>query len=379
MDSAAGGDGWGWGRAAHAGRPVTHGRPPGGRAQTLVAPVFVAALLAQAVRQGIDPAVLLRGLGLSLADLAKPGLAVSHREAITLVRRCLRLMPQPDLALRLGRQMVLTDWGTLALGLLGATTLGDALGLCLHHPASAGYLLDLREGSAPDGLVLIAEAFGGESDLQPFLVELTFAATVQQLRQTSQTMCAPAVVELMHPAPLRAAGYTAYFGCPVHFGRPQNALRMHHDWLAFRLPWASSLAHRLALQGLESEQQRWGSSSPLGLAVERTLRGLLPEVADLARVAGALNLSERSLRRHLALEGLSYRQVLDEARRSEALALMAGGPRPIAELARATGFSSHRAFTRAFKRWTGQWPSRFKGGADTQVVGTPATAPEEQD
>lgn len=306
------------------------------------------------MHQGIDPAVLLRGLGLSLADLAKPGLAVSHREAIALVRRCLRLMLQPDLALRLGRQMVLTDWGTLALG------------LCLHPPASAGYLLDQREGRAPDGLVLIAEAFGGESDLQPFLVELTFAATVQQLRQTSQTLCAPAVVELMHPAPLRAAGYTAYFGCPVHFGCPQNALRMHHDWLAFRLPWASSLAHRLALRGLEREQQRWGSSSPLGLAVERTLRGLLPEVADLARVAGALSLSERSLRRHLALEGLSYRQVLDEARRSEALALMAAGPRPIAELARATGFSSHRAFARAFKRWTGQWPSRFKRVAEAQ-------------
>jgi len=353
---------------------MTHQRRQGMRAQALVAPVFATALLTQAVHQGIDPTVLLRGLGMSTADLAEPGLAVSHREATTLVRRCLRLMPQPDLALRLGRQMVLTDWGTLALGLLGATTLGDALGLSLRHPASAGYLLELREGITPDGLVLIAEAFGGENDLAPFLVELTFAATVQQLRQTSQTMWAPTVVEVMHPAPLRAAGYTAFFGCPVHFGRPQNTLHIHHDWLAFRLPWASRLAHRLALQGLESEQQRWGSSSPLGLAVERTLRGLLPDVADLAQVASALNLSERSLRRHLAQEGLSFRRVLDEARRSEALALMAASPGPIAELARATGFSSHRAFTRAFKRWTGQWPSRFK-----RVAEAPATAPEEQD
>lgn len=327
---------------------------------------------------------------MSPADLAEPGLAVSHQQAITLVRRGLHLMPQPDLALQLGRHMVLTDWGTLALGLLGAATLGEALALCLRHPASAGYLLDMREGITPDGLMLIAEPFfggdggdgggdfGRHSDLQRFLVELTFAATVQQLRQASQTMCAPTGVEFVHPAPLRAAAYTAFFGCPVHFGRPQNTLHLHRDWLGFRLPWASSLARRLALRGLESEQQRWGSSSPLGIAVERTLRGLLPEVGDLAHVASALNLSERSLRRHLAQEGLSYRQVLDEARRSQALALMAGGTRPIAELARSTGFSSQRAFTRAFKRWTSQWPSRFKLAADLHPVAPPAACATEQ-
>jgi AraC-like DNA-binding protein len=77
-------------------------------------------------------------------------------------------------------------------------------------------------------------------------------------------------------------------------------------------------------------------------------------------VAHALNLSERSLRRKLEQEGLSFRGLLDEARKVRALELMAGDGNLLTDIALQTGFSDVRAFSRAFKRWTGRPPSSLR-------------------
>ena len=167
--------------------------------------------------------------------------------------------------------------------------------------------------------------------------------------------------------PADAAGYEAFYGCPVRFGSLRNALHTQPAWCAFALPWANGAATRLSTQLLRREVERLDAGPAIGFSVARSIRRRLPDVALLGQLAASLNLSERTLRRQLAQAGLSYRQLLDEGRKARAFELMAAGQRSLGEIAAAAGFSDARAFTRAFRRWTGHAPTGERGLAASAV------------
>ena len=326
----------------------------------MVAPAFLVPMLAELADHGVPLTPLFRGLELSASDFDVPGTVLSHRDAMTVVRRALQLLPLDDRGLAVGQRARITERGALALGQLSSATLGDAISLAVRFSASAGCLLQVHEQVVDHGRQLVAQPFPGDQDLQHFLVDLTFAATVQVRRQITLAKYTPMRVELVRDAPPQAEAYESFFGCPVQFGCQRNALTTSSHWLASPLPWARVMACSLSLQLLEREAERFSAMPAVGFSVERAIRRHLPQIADLAQVAASLNMSTRTLRRHLAQMGLSYRQLLDESRKARAFDLMTSGQRPISELAAATGFSDPRAFTRAFRRWTGRAPTQVR-------------------
>lgn len=77
-------------------------------------------------------------------------------------------------------------------------------------------------------------------------------------------------------------------------------------------------------------------------------------------IAKAMFMSARTLRRKLAAEVTSYSQLLDAVRSEFAKQYLADAARPLNEIAFLLGFSELSAFSRVFKRWTGQRPSAFR-------------------
>jgi len=329
-------------------------------ATSRVAPVYLIPLLAATEQAGIAPDALFHGLGLVAADLEVPGLTVFPIEANTVVRRALRLLDAPDLGLTLGIQTRITERGAMALGLLAAATLGDAIALTLQFPGSAGYLMAVHAELGSRTQRVVAEPQFGNDDIAPFLVDIMFAGSVRMRRQVSEAHYAPAQVELTRVRPANVAAYERHFACPVHFGCRRNVLTSARSWLDFPLPMANPMAYRLSRQLLTQQLERAGIPSALGMTVDRAISRALPLAATPADVAASLNMAERSLRRKLAQEGLSFRGLLDEARKARALELMAGPRWSITDIALQTGFSDVRAFSRAFKRWTGQAPSALQ-------------------
>jgi len=336
--------------------------PPGNTlgASTRVAPVYLIPLLAAAVRAGFAADGLFVGLGLKAGDLSVPGLTVTLNEANTVVRRALRVLHTPSLGLTLGMNTRITERGAMALGLMAAATLGQAIALALEFPGSAGYLLAVHAEQGKQAHWVVAEATFGNYDIAPFLVDIMFAGSVRIRRQVTETNYAPKAVDLVRPRPANAAAYEQFFACPVRFGCGRNVLASDLTWLAHPLPMANPMAYRLSRQLLEQAVEQTRAPSVLGLAVERAIRRALPLAVTPADVAGSLGLAERSLRRKLAQEGLNFRHLLDEARKARALELMNRAGRSLAEVASQTGFSDVRAFSRAFKRWTGHPPSALR-------------------
>jgi AraC-like DNA-binding protein len=77
-------------------------------------------------------------------------------------------------------------------------------------------------------------------------------------------------------------------------------------------------------------------------------------------VATALNVSDRTLRRRLEEEGVSYEKLLDLARCDLAQHYLARPTLPAAKVAHLLGFADQSAFFRACRRWFGVSPGQFR-------------------
>jgi AraC-like DNA-binding protein len=91
--------------------------------------------------------------------------------------------------------------------------------------------------------------------------------------------------------------------------------------------------------------------------LERLPRALSTRRNVAATVAEELGVGERTLQRYLRSEGSSFGDALAQARRRLADQYLGDGDRTVAEIAELLGYSDARAFSRAFRRWTGTTPA----------------------
>jgi AraC-like DNA-binding protein len=78
--------------------------------------------------------------------------------------------------------------------------------------------------------------------------------------------------------------------------------------------------------------------------------------ANIETIAGREGVSKRTVQRKLASWGFTFREILDDFRRTEALRHLHTGKHSMLEIALMLGYADHANFTRAFRRWTGMPP-----------------------
>ena len=82
--------------------------------------------------------------------------------------------------------------------------------------------------------------------------------------------------------------------------------------------------------------------------------------AQIEDVADELGLSVRSLQRRLQAEDVTFREMVDDARRDIALRLIRTSQHNINEIACVMGYDEPSSFRRAFKKWTGHNPKAYQ-------------------
>jgi AraC-like DNA-binding protein len=97
--------------------------------------------------------------------------------------------------------------------------------------------------------------------------------------------------------------------------------------------------------------------------VEHLMRlALLEGRPRVGWVAGKMDLSGRSLQRHLSIHNTSFEAVMDRVLTQHAATLLEQGDMQITQVAVQLGYADPSHFVRAFRRWTGQTPGEFRRG-----------------
>jgi len=101
-----------------------------------------------------------------------------------------------------------------------------------------------------------------------------------------------------------------------------------------------------------------------GNVVQQVIREVTETLEDspgIEDIANRLSMSSRTLRRRLAEFDVSYQEILQDVRRQIAIAYLRDTQMTIDDIAARVGFAESANFRQAFKRWTGNPPSHYRG------------------
>ncbi len=253
------------------------------------------------------------------------------------------------------------DLGVLGLAIKTAPDLGASLKLIERYfrllTDSAVYRLEMVDTQAFFGL----EYTGAHHPVLQLRSECALAAFARNMCRFVETDLSFDFVAFRHDCRSAPSDYEAVFGCPVQFGAERDAIALPASSLKLPNRLSDTAVCNFLVQHLQEETQKLSLETPL----VRELLTLLPErlrhgVPQATEIASAMGISERTLYRRLADEGLTFRAVLGRAQTNLARNLLTTSDCSIAEVAFLTGFSEQSTFSRAFKRWVGQAPGQFR-------------------
>ncbi len=143
----------------------------------------------------------------------------------------------------------------------------------------------------------------------------------------------------------------------------------------FRLPqkrWAAR--NELLVANCEQAlSHRRMNKGTFRVAVENAIVPLLPHGKVRASgIATRLGLSQRTSARRLALEGVTFSEVLERLRGDLARRYLSDPDISISRIAWLLGYQEVSAFTHAFKRWTGKTPRDAHARQDVIVTRVPS-------
>lgn len=268
--------------------------------------------------------------------------------------------------LRLGRYYHVSDYGVAGLALLSAESLGDALKvvrayMLLFNP----YIADIRVEHGPGGDIRVAtsdSARPGWSERQRQFHANVTASASYHLFLGLMGRDLP-VLGLTLPAGLDdTQAYQAYFHMPVRSCGSDIVFHLPAGLLEAPIPTANPAVFQTAL-ALTSESFNQLLESEMGGIRQRVVALLasLPErYPDIGQIAEHLRLTERTLRRRLAEEGCSYRQILDEARLRRTQELLRRTRLSTEQIAELLGYADASSLRQAFRRWTGMTMNEYR-------------------
>jgi AraC-like DNA-binding protein len=343
-------------------RQISGERRPTGRPHGTVPMRSVQRVVAAAGRARSTD--LCRAVGLEPEALDDPAARVSMHQLVGIYEAAARLTGDPSFGLRVGSLVDLRSFGACGYIALNSASVGQALSrLARYFPLwtdGAGFRLETDGATARLSWEYLEGDIG--ETRQDCEMSLLAAARVG----ISRTYWRPLEVHLRHNPPRRgSADHQRFFGAPVHFRMPTNALILDREALDATIPGAD---HRLAdlLAGFADQQlaeRCEGVAHRARAALRAALSDGRPSLSLLARRVG---LGTRSLQRRLAEEGVSFRELLTALRREMAEAYLRDPRVPTAQIAYRLGFADATEFQRAFRTWTGLTPGRYRRTASAE-------------
>jgi len=185
----------------------------------------------------------------------------------------------------------------------------------------------------------------------------------------------PKKIFFQHAAPDYLDQYETVFQAPLFFDQDKTAIVFDQKWLDTKInqsnPHLLNVLTDYAEKLLKKLQPTRTTQSKLREFIKLNLCN--NDNLDVKLAAKKLNMSRHTLYRKLKKEGVSFQSLVEEVRQKEAKSHLKENIISISELAYLLGFSELSAFSRAFKRWTGESPAQFRDHALQTPIADKAT------
>ncbi len=308
---------------------------------------------------GLDPARMLRRVGLSARDLVNPDAPISTAAVRELLESSAAAAKVEDFGLRLAMSRRLSNLGPISAVMSEAPTAREALeSLCRYIRLINASLLTRIEDYG-DAVLIRQNILVGDKHSVRQSIEMAIGVLYRSIRELLGRGWRPRSVCFEHRPPDSATCHKAFFGLAVEFNSSFNGIVCHaKDLAACRPPADSQMAH-YARRFLE--QALSGANDSATHTIRQVIVAMLPNGRSTAdQVARHLGVDRRTLHRRLAAENTSFSALLQVVRCELASRQILDSDRSLSELADLLGFSSSSAFAFWFRKHFGTTVSKWK-------------------
>lgn len=316
---------------------------------------------------GGDPRRILEHHGMDPQAIRDPDSYIDCQSLVDVLEHCSSLFNDPLLGLKLARVQDPDVFGCVTALCRAAPTFREALNSFIdyipvvHSPMAKMALVEGKDIAELRWGVSSDLGFNIQANYQAALLDLNF------LRQIGGRAFRASYVTLT--ADTRAKDLSeveSALGCRFHSRATTSAIAFPTAILDQAIASSNKLLFRLL--GGYLERVKIAARTTIVQCVEDYIRGSLASGhCSIERCARKLGTSVRTLQSHLGDDNLKFSDLLESQRMELANSYLEQPELSLDEVSALLGYSEQSSFGRAFKRWTGSTPQRFRAvrGHDT--------------
>jgi AraC-like DNA-binding protein len=312
-------------------------------------------------RAGIKLEPLLSRAGLTLDQIDDPEQRIDARNQIAFLEIAADALNDGFVGFSLAEEFDCRDLGLLYYVMASSDGLGDALRRASRYSRITNESIVLRYRDAP--IPTLRFSYSGVprfSDRQQ--MEFCIIAMLRVSRLLSGRQFLPVRVSLMHARTHDTSKFARFLGNDVQFGDDADEIDFPAGSAEWPLIHADFRLNKILLKVCEDTLSVCREKAgPFRTMVENAIAPLLPDGRAQANViAKELGMSERTLARRLAEEGVTFVEVLQQLKASLASRYLEADGMPISRIAWLLGFEDASSFSHACRRWTGKSPRELR-------------------
>ncbi|WP_315974999.1 AraC family transcriptional regulator [Microvirga yunnanensis] len=309
---------------------------------------------------GLDPDPLIREAGLDPRLFDDGANVIPHAALGRLLSLSVARTNCPHFGLLVGQRATILSLGLVGRLMQQSETVGDAMRALVAN-------LSIQNRGAVPSLTIVGDTalftfsvYQPEAKSAGQISDGSLAVAVNALRALCGSDWNPTEVLLPRAAPADQEPFRRHFRAPVRFNQESATIVFPARDLEIRVAGADPVLRAMLEQRIQ--QMKGAPDSAFSDDIRRLLRTrLTSNHCSADDIAHLLAMHRRTLSRRLKDSGMGYRAITNEIRFEIARQLLTDTQVPLSQIAAALGYSEASAFTRAFRRWSGQTPTAWRG------------------
>ncbi|HVU56637.1 MAG TPA: AraC family transcriptional regulator ligand-binding domain-containing protein, partial [Puia sp.] len=294
---------------------------------------------------------------------------LSLQQQNDLFEHAVKLSGDTLFGLHFGERLQLAALGIVGAVIRNSRTIGEALENCAAYSPILTDLFNLTVSFEDHRFIIrllpFMEKLQGYPVLKRQLLELSMAFVLHEMDGLLLIKMKPSLVKLPYEEG-ELKEYQRVFRTTNIIRSQEYVVEFEYHLLKEPILTANYELQHVLIHRLTDIYRQFPDPTSVSSRLAQLMKGSsylgLP---DLREMGANLNMSVRTLQRKLKEEGVTYQQVAESVRKSLAIDYLNTGKHPIKQIAFMLGYNDPGAFTRAFKKWTGQTPQDFLREADS--------------
>ncbi|MBF0238618.1 MAG: AraC family transcriptional regulator [SAR324 cluster bacterium] len=309
---------------------------------------------------GANSDLFLKGTNIKKGEAYDPMSYINYSQALCLLQNIWELTQDRGIGIEAGSYLQPLVHGFVGYAAVSSATLADAIQVMIKYAKIRSRDLQAHLLIVEDRAIIRVETRITPPHLRKMVLDLMLSGTYHNLQALLGKLMEEVEVHFSYEAAAPLPLYYKKLKADLRFGCEFNQILFPARYLSQALSTHNPTIAEAALSRcnriLESIKHEENLSSKIRQLLLQTPE-LFPSQEE---IAGMLNITPRTLRRKLRLEGTSYRELLDEIRKDFAISYIKTSHWSIEEISYLLGFQEPASFSHAFKRWTGTSPGTFR-------------------